>query len=189
MAEQNNVADYPRNLLIEIDDSFLTCDLPSDINGVIEYLLQTFLTPSEAAIIRCRFYYKKDYESLCNEHQKSKVYMELIEKEALNKLKSVEYINYLKYGIAGIVRIVIEQMRKEEEQLIEEQRMADIRAKDIFELKLGTRSYAGLLRYGARTIGDVEKLTIKQIMNIPRVGKQSVKEIVNAMQKFGITLK
>ncbi|MBQ8902732.1 MAG: hypothetical protein IJY73_00325, partial [Oscillospiraceae bacterium] len=113
----------------------------------------------------------------------------LIEKEALNKLKSVEYINYLKYGIAGIVRIVIEQMRKEEEQLIEEQRMADIRAKDIFELELGTRSYSGLLRYGVRTIGDVEKLTIKQIMNIPRVGKQSVKEIVNAMQKFGITLK
>lgn len=63
-----------------------------------------------------------------------------------------------------------------------------IRNMDLVELGLSCRSFNMLKRSGVNTIGDIEKLTSKQLMNVRNFGKHSYDEVIGILKKYGITL-
>ncbi len=194
--------DYPLNLLDAVDGDYWKFDIPSDINGTVEYALKTFLSVREADILRERF----ADEKTCSEIGKSKgVSLERIrqiEQKALKKLREPERLKYLQHGIAGIIQYsannAVEKAHQGElaravEVLEEfcgrENPLAKAREMKLVDLKLSARTFNCLVRAGIKTLGDIEKFTPKEIKRIRNFGSHSYDEIIKIANRYGIKLK
>ncbi len=66
---------------------------------------------------------------------------------------------------------------------------AAVRAMDVCELELSSRSFNSLKRSGLNTVGDIEKLTAKQLMRVRNLGRQSYDEVITKLEALGIKLR
>jgi len=66
---------------------------------------------------------------------------------------------------------------------------AAIRAMDVCELELSSRSFNSLKHSGLNTVGDIEKLTAKQLMRVRNLGRQSYNEVITKLEALGIRLR
>lgn len=64
-----------------------------------------------------------------------------------------------------------------------------IYSKNLYLLNMSFRTSNCLKRAGKNTVGDVAKLTEKELMSIRNFGKRSFDEVVTALAEYGITLK
>ena len=199
--------DYPINLLNEVNDGIWKSDIPSDINGTIEYLLQTYLTQREADILHQRFQQGKTCAEIGKEYGLTLERIRQIKHNALRKLREPGRFVFLQKGVSGVIDFevdnAVEKLNAEKQQkvVVEQQlggiynstlkimSLADVKSMELYELGLSTRSYNGLKRAGLNTLGDVEKITVKQLKCIRNLGKSSCEEIIGILNKFGITLR
>ncbi len=66
---------------------------------------------------------------------------------------------------------------------------AAVRAMDVCELELSSRSFNSLKHSGLNTVGDIEKLTAKQLMRVRNLGRQSYDEVIKKLEALGIKLR
>ncbi len=197
-------SDYPMNLLdaIEIDGDCWQHEIPFDINGTIEYVNHTFLSAREADVLHQRFFHGKTCSEIGKMNGVTAERVRQIEARALRRLREPKHINYLRIGIAGVIRssvnAAVEKAYSGElsrtiemlEGVCENVNpLAKARKMNIVELGLSTRSFNCLGRAGMKTLGDVEKLTAKQLKHIRNLGTRCYDEIIEALKKHGIKLR
>lgn len=191
--------DYPINLLDAVDGDYWKFNIPSDINGTVEYALKTFLSAREADVLRERFINGKTCSEIGKSNGVSLERIRQIEQKALKKLREPERLKYLQHGIAGIIQYSVNnavekahqgELARAVEVLEEfcgrENPLAKAREMKLVDLNLSTRTFNCLAKEGIKTLGDIEKFTPKEIKRIRNLGTYCYDEIIGIANRYGI---
>lgn len=110
-----------------------------------------------------------------------------IHAKSFRKLRHPGRLNYLKYGVSGVIARQTESAR---EAALASLSKLDIKPEDITleELELSVRSYNCLKRAGMNTLRDVAEMTFDELCYVRNLGKKSVDEICAVLTKYGIKL-
>lgn len=199
--------EYPKNLLEAVSIKLLENGIPNDIDGTVEYVLRTFLSNREADILRQRFHQGKTCTAIGKIYGLSSERIRKIEYTALRKLREPKCFQFLQKGVCGVISSeienAVEKLNAEKQQKVVVKQefgryynrdmkvmsLADVKAMELDELGLSSRSYNALKRAGLNTIGDVEKVTIKHLKKIRNLGRRSCEEITGKLNQLGITLR
>ena len=206
LAESNIGSEYPLNLLDAVDsDNVWQYPGPADINGTVEYLLHTFLSQRENDILHQRFKLCKTYAEIGEIYQITGERVRKIEEKALNRLRSPGCMKYLQNGISKATQIDINNAAEQavsaelstavaylRELLINKTRFLDERpvivtAKtEIEDLNLSVRCYNSVKRAGINKVGDLEKITFRELRLIRNLGKHSLDELIGKLAEQGV---
>lgn len=66
--------------------------------------------------------------------------------------------------------------------------MSDAGTISVDELEVGPRTYHCIKRHGFRTLGDLAKLTPRELISFRGIGVKTVKEIAKALAEHGCAL-
>lgn len=203
--------DYPINLLnaIDVDGSNLfSRPFPPDLNGTLEYVLITFLSERSADIIRQRFKQGKTHTEIGKEYQLTNERIRQIEERALKELRRPQAIKLLQNGVNGTMKSAvdnaIEQVRSDElARAVEHLEtfcsnkeydeddlppLAVAWSKDLRVHSLSVRCYNALKHAGINTLGDLTKLTSRQLKRVRNLGKKCYDEVINLLERYGLKL-
>lgn len=207
LAESNIGSEYPLNLLDAVDsDNVWQYPVPADINGTVEYLLHTFLSQRENDILHQRFKLCKTYAEIGEIYQITGERVRKIEEKALNRLRSPGCMKYLQNGIYKATQIDINNAAEQavsaelstavaylRELLINKTNFLDERpvivtAKtEIEDLNLSVRCYNSVKRAGINKVGDLEKMTFRELRLIRNLGKHSLDELIGKLAEQGVS--
>ena len=207
LAESNIGSEYPLNLLDAVDsDNVWQYPVPADINGTVEYLLHTFLSQRENDILHQRFKLCKTYAEIGEIYQITGERVRKIEEKALNRLRSPGCMKYLQNGIYKATQIDINNAAEQavsaelstavaylRELLINKTNFLDERpvivtAKtEIEDLNLSVRCYNSVKRAGINKVGDLEKITFRELRLIRNLGKHSLDELIEKLAEQGVS--
>ena len=177
---------YPDNLLYDIFGGEWESPRPADFDGTLEYVLHS-LTDRERRVLDFRYKDGLTFEEIGKRFCVTRERARQIYARALRKLCNPQRLNYLKYGISGVVARKTENAR--------EAALASLPKPDkpgnipLEELELSVRSYNCLKRAGMNTLREVSEMTFYELCNVRNLGKKSVDEICAVLTKHGITLK
>ncbi len=104
----NGNDNYPINLLDEIAGGRWEDDLPKDITGSLEYVLEG-LPERDGRVIRARFRDKKSLEEIAKSENVSRERIRQITVKAIKKLAHPLRRNYLIYGVKGMENRAVQQ--------------------------------------------------------------------------------
>lgn len=204
----NLISDYPYNLLVAVNGDSWEHEIPADINGTVEYLLYTFLSQRENDIMHERYKLCKTYAEIGEKYQLTGERIRKIEGTALKRLRSPKCMKYLQNGIfkttQTAINNAIEQERLSElanavaylrelcinkSDFLEKQDSVIETAKtsEIEELCLSVRCYNAVKRAGINKVGDLEKITFKELRHVRNLGKHSLNELVEKLAAYGIS--
>lgn len=206
LAESNIGSEYPLNLLDAVDsDNVWQYPVPADINGTVEYLLHTFLSQRENDILHQRFKLCKTYVEIGEIYQITGERVRKIEEKALNRLRNPGCMKYLQNGIFKATQIDINNAAEQavsaelstavaylRELLINKTNFLDERpvivtAKtEIEDLNLSVRCYNSVKRAGINKVGDLEKMTFRELRLIRNLGKHSLDELIGKLAEQGV---
>lgn len=166
----------------------------------IEQALAT-LTEREVRIIRQRFMERKTLENTGKTEGITRERIRQIEAKAIRKLrhpsraamyKAVPYAE-LKAHWAEYYKLEAEYKQVDEAYRILSDRPAeevvrenDILQKPLEELDLSVRSYNCLRRAGKNTIGDVAKMTMRELQKVRNLGIKSQEEVEGKLTELGL---
>lgn len=207
LAESNIGSEYPLNLLDAVDsDNVWQYPVPADINGTVEYLLHTFLSQRENDILHQRFKLCKTYAEIGEIYQITGERVRKIEEKALNRLRNPGCMKYLQNGIFKATQIDINNAAEQavsaelstavaylRELLINKTNFLDERpvivtAKtEIEDLNLSVRCYNSVKRAGINKVGDLEKMTFRELRLIRNLGKHSLDELIGKLAEQGVS--
>ena len=178
---------YPDNLLYDIFGGDWEYPRPADFDGSLEYVLHS-LTERERRVLDFRYKDGLTFEAIGKRECVTRERIRQIHAKSLRKLRHPERLNYLKYGISGVIRQKSESAR---EAALASLPKLDIKPKNIplEELELSVRSYNCLKRAGKNTLRELSEMTFDELCNVRNLGKKSVDEICAVLTKYGITLK
>lgn len=207
LAESNIGSEYPLNLLDAVDsDNVWQYPVPADINGTVEYLLHTFLSQRENDILHQRFKLCKTYAEIGEIYQITGERVRKIKEKALNRLRNPGCMKYLQNGIFKATQIDINNAAEQavsaelstavaylRELLINKTNFLDERpvivtAKtEIEDLNLSVRCYNSVKRAGINKVGDLEKMTFRELRLIRNLGKHSLDELIEKLAEQGVS--
>ena len=178
---------YPDNLLYDIFGGEWEFPRPGDFDGSLEYVLHT-LTERERRVLDFRYQEGLTFEEIGKRFCVTRERIRQIHAKSLRKLRRPDRLNYLKYGVLGVIRRKSESAR---EAALASLPKLDIKPEDITleELELSVRSYNCLKRAGMNTLRDVAEMTFDELCNVRNLGKRSIDEICAALTNYGIRLK
>ena len=178
---------YPDNLLYDIFGGEWEYPRPADFDGSLEYVLHS-LTERERRVLDFRYKEGLTYEEIGKRECVTRERIRQIHAKSLRKLRHPGRLNYLKYGVSGVIARQTESAR---EAALASLPKLDIKPEDITleELELSVRSYNCLKRAGMNTLHDVAEMTFDELCNVRNLGKRSIDEICAALTNFGIRLK
>ena len=178
---------YPDNLLYDIFGGEWEYPRPADFDGSLEYVLHS-LTERERRVLDFRYKDGLTFEEIGKRFCVSRERARQIYARTLRKLCNPQRLNYLKYGISGVIARQTENAR---EAALASLPKLDIKPEDITleELELSVRSYNCLKRAGMNTLRDVSEMTFDELCHVRNLGKRSVDEICAALTNYGIRLK
>lgn len=178
---------YPDNLLYDIFGGEWEYPRPGDFDGSLEYVLYT-LTERERRVLDFRYNDGLTFEEIGKRFCVTRERARQIYARALRKLCNPQRLNYLKYGISGVVARKTESAR---EAALASLPKLDIKPEDITieELELSVRSYNCLKRAGMNTLREVSEMTFDELCHVRNLGKKSVDEICAVLTNYGIRLK
>ena len=177
---------YPDNLLYDIFGGEWEFPRPGDFDGSLEYVLHS-LTERERRVLDFRYKDGLTFEEIGKRECVTRERIRQIHAKSLRKLRHPGRLNYLKYGVSGVIRWKTESAR--------EAALASLPKPDkpenipLEELELSVRSYNCLKRAGMNTLREVSEMTFYELCNMRNLGKKSVDEICAVLTKYGITLK
>ena len=178
---------YPDNLLYDIFCGEWEFPRPGDFDGSLEYVLHT-LTERERRVLDFRYKDGLTFEEIGKRFCVTRERIRQIHAKSLRKLRHPGRLNYLKYGVSGVVARKTESAR---EAALASLPKLDIKPEDITleELELSVRSYNCLKRAGMNTLHDVAEMTFDELCNVRNLGKKSIDEICAVLTKYGIRLR
>lgn len=177
---------YPDNLLYDIFCGEWEYPRPADFDGSLEYVLNS-LTERERRVLDFRYKDGLTFEAIgkreCVTHER----IRQIHAKSLRKLRHPDRLNYLKYGVSGVIARKTESVR---EAALASLPKPDKPEADITleELELSVRSYNCLKRAGVATLADIAALTLNELSQVRNLGKKSIDEICAVLTKYGIKL-
>ena len=199
--------DYPFNLIDEISEAIgddWEYKIPGDLGGTVEYVLHTYLSLREKDVILLRFKHEKTLVEIAEILGISKERVRQIQTSALKRLCNPQCLNYLQNGIYKAtqdeVNNAIEQHRSAElESAVAYLRelcitktnptaeAPEIMTKDtdIEELDLSVRCFNCVKRAKINKIGDLEKLTFRELRRIRNLGKQAYDDLISKLAANG----
>ena len=177
---------YPDNLLYDIFGGEWDFPRPGDFDGSLEYVLHT-LTERERRVLDFRYKDGLTFEAIGKRECVTRERIRQIHAKALRKLRHPERLNYLKYGVSGVIARQTENAR---EAALASMPKPD-KSEDITleELELSVRSYNCLKRAGKCTLRDVSEMTFGELCHVRYIGKKSVNEICAVLAEYGVSLK
>lgn len=177
---------YPENLLYDIFGGEWEYPRPADFDGSLEYVLHS-LTERERRILDFRYKDGLTFEEIGKHFCVTRERIRQIHAKSLRKLRRPDRLNYLKYGVSGVVARKTESAR---EAALASLPKPDNKPEDITleELELSVRSYNCLKRAGMNTLRDVAEMTFDELCHVRNLGKKSVDEICAVLTKYGIKL-
>ena len=177
---------YPDNLLYDIFGGEWEFPRPGDFDGSLEYVLHT-LTERERRVLDFRYKDGLTFEEIGKRECVTRERIRQIHAKSFRKLRHPERLNYLKYGVSGVIARQTENAREVAlASLPKQDKPEDI---TLEELELSVRSYNCLKRAGMNTLHDVAEMTFDELCNVRNLGKRSIDEICTALTNFGIRLK
>lgn len=178
---------YPDNLLYDIFGREWEYPRPADFDGSLEYVLHT-LTERERRILGFRYKEGLTYEEIGKRECVTRERIRQIHAKALRKLRHPDRLNYLKYGVSGVIARKTESARK---AALASLPKPDIKPEDIAleELDLSMRSYNCLKRAGMNTMRDVAEMTFDELCHVRNLGKKSVKDISDMLTRHGLSFR
>lgn len=186
--------------------------VPDDLIASIEYVVYT-LTERERTVL---LMYCKDKMTLKEIGQKIGVTLERVRQilaKSFRKLRWRDREKFIRYGVSGVIRnesmksaeitIELERERADKEARILRQqsnssnqgeqsiretvmRYQSIDAIPIETLNLSIRPYNCLIRQKIYTIGDIMKLSQKELLKVRNLGKKSYAEVVESLERVGL---
>lgn len=175
---------YPDNLLYDLFDRDWEYPRPADFDGSLEYVLHT-LTERERRILGFRYKDSLTFEEIGKRECVTRERIRQICAKALRKLRHPDRLNFLKYGVRGVIRRKTESARA---VALASLPKPDITDMTLEELELSVRSYNCLKRAGMNTLRDVAEMTFDELCHARNLGKKSVDEICAVLTKYGIKL-
>mgnify|MGYP002524346644 CR=1 FL=1 len=192
-AQANISPNYPLNFLLAVDNKYKTDYIPSDIDETIEYLLHIIFanTPNDADILRKHFKYGKTYADIACEYQDTEEHIQQLANRAIGKFQYPTCVDCLGKGIFKIIMYYRGFYRGFYGKFSCSNKAPDFvtTVTEIGTLNLSVRSENGLRRAGINTIGDLEKMTTKELLGIRNLGKRSYDEIVSMLRLYNIGLR
>ena len=178
---------YPDNLLYDIFCGEWEFPRPGDFDGSLEYVLRT-LTERERRVLDFRYKDGLTFEEIGKRFCVTRERIRQIHAKSLRKLRHPGRLNYLKYGVSGVIRRKSESAR---EAALASLPKPDIKPGDITleELGLSVRSYNCLKRAGKHTLREVSEMTFDELCHVRNLGKKSIDEICAVLTKNGLSLK
>ena len=178
---------YPDNLLYDIFGGEWEFPRPADFDGSLEYVLHT-LTERERRVLDFRYKDGLIFEEIGKRFCVTRERIRQIHAKSLRKLRHPDRLNYLKYGVSGVIARKVEKAR---EAALASLPKPDIPKSDITieELELSVRSYNCLKRAGMNTLRNVSEMTFDELCRVRNLGKKSVDEICAVLTKYGIRLR
>ena len=177
---------YPDNLLYDIFGGEWEFPRPGDFDGSLEYVLHT-LTERERRVLDFRYKDSLTFEAIGKRECVTRERIRQIHAKSFRKLRHPERLNYLKYGVSGVIARQTESAREAAlASLPKPDKPEDI---PLEELELSVRSYNCLKRAGVDNLADIAALTQDELSQVKNLGKKSVDEICAVLTKHGITLK
>ena len=177
---------YPDNLLYDIFGCEWEFPLPADFDGSLEYVLHS-LTERERRVLDFRYKDGLTFEEIGKRFCVTRERIRQIYIRALIKLRNPGRLNYLKYGISGVIARKTESAREAAlASLPKHENPEDI---PLEELDLSVRSYNCLKRAGVNTLADIAALTQNELSHVRSLGLKSYKEVCKLLTSYGISLK
>ena len=177
---------YPDNLLYDIFGGEWEFPRPSDFDGSLEYVLHS-LAERERRVLDFRYKDGLTFEEIGKRFCVTRERIRQIHAKALRKLRHPGRLNYLKYGVSGVIDRKTENAREAAlASLPKPDKPEDI---TLEELELSVRSYNCLKRAGMNTLRDVSEMTFDELCHVRNLGKHSLDEICAALTNYGIRLK
>ena len=178
---------YPDNLLYDLFDRDWEYPRPADFDGSLEYVLHS-LTERERRVLDFRYKEGLTYEEIGKRFCVTRERIRQIHAKSFRKLRRPERLNYLKYGVSGVIARQTENAR---EAALASLPKPDIKPEDITleELELSVRSYNCLKRAGMNTLRDVAEMTFDELCHVRNLGKKSIDEICAVLTGYGIRLR
>ena len=177
---------YPDNLLYDIFGGEWEFPRPADFDGSLEYVLHS-LTERERRVLDFRYKNGLTFEEIGKHFCVTRERVRQIYARALRKLCNPQRLNYLKYGVSGVIARQTESAREAAlASLPKTDKPEDI---TLEELELSVRSYNCLKRAGKCTLRDVSEMTFGELCHVRYIGKKSVNEICAVLAEYGVSLK
>lgn len=177
---------YPDNLLYDIFGGEWEFLRPGDFEGSLEYVLHT-LTECERRVLDFRYKEGLTFEEIGKRFCVTRERIRQIHAKSLRKLRHPGRLNYLKYGVSGVIARKTENAREAAlASLPKQDKPEDI---TLEELELYVRSYNCLKRAGMNTLREVSEMTFDELCHVRNLGKHSVDEICAVLTNYGIRLK
>lgn len=219
----NRDMDYPRNLLDAIasvgkdEPCEWEHEVPPDINGTVEYVIETLPIERERDILHAYYRDGDSYRTIAAVYGVTQERIRQVVAKAVKKLSAQSRIQWLIDGVQGRVQAAADRARTRQttaelrsaicsiEKIAEylsemtgKPELADTiveYARDlrmdapIEELGLTVRSYNALRRRGVDTVERLTEMSIADITKMRNIGARSAKEIVDRAHAFGLKLK
>ena len=178
---------YPDNLLYDIFGGEWEYPRPADFDGSLEYVLHS-LTERERRVLDFRYKDGLTFEAIGKRECVTRERIRQIHAKSLRKLRHPDRLNYLKYGVSGVIAWKTESAR---EAALASLPKPDIKPEDITleELELSVRSYNCLKRAGMNTLRNISEMTFDELCHVRNLGKKSIDEICAVLTGYGIRLR
>lgn len=177
---------YPDNLLYDIFGGEWEYPRPADFDGSLEYVLHS-LTERERRVLDFRYKEGLTYEETGKRECVTRERIRQINAKSLRKLRHPGLLNYLKYGVSGVIARKTESAREAAlASLPKPEKPEDI---TLEELELSVRSYNCLKRAGMNTLREVSEMTFDELCHVRNLGKKSIDEICAVLTGYGIRLR
>ena len=177
---------YPDNLLYDIFCGEWEFPRPADFDGSLEYVLHS-LTERERRVLDFRYKEGLTFEEIGKHFCVTRERVRQIYARALRRLRNPQRLNYLKYGVSGVIAWQTESAREAAlASLPKQDKPEDI---TLEELELSVRSYNCLKRAGVDTLADIAALTQNELSQVRNLGKKSFDEICAVLTGYGIRLR
>ena len=185
--------------------------LPEDFLGSLEYVLRSLPNQKSVEVLRLRYQYHMPYEAIAVEVGVSQARIGQLLEYARREIRSPAWIQYLRYGVQGIVaqqrqqqeEIYWQRIEREVREAVEADRHARVEAEAaeryeslpiedrirLADLNLDARARNGLRRRDLETVGDLLRLSYKQFAGIRYVGEATRKRILIEIEKLGFDCK
>ena len=178
---------YPDNLLYDLFDRDWEYPRPADFDGSLEYVLQT-LNERERRILGFRYKDSLTFEEIGKRECVTRERIRQINAKAIRKLRHPDRLNYLKYGVSGVIARKTESARKAALASLPkpDKPGADI---PLEELDLSVRSYNCLKRVGISALHEIAEMTFDELCRVRNLGKKSVDEISCMLTRHGLSFR